>query len=116
MARCGSGSPDQERRGGFGAVRPEVMMVSVTRTLKRWVAALGRRMGLDANPLRRGYDRAEAWVRLGLVLVFLIASPLAAIGLGHLTNDASVSGRPGRAGGRVSYPRRAAAQGLAELR
>ena len=65
-------------------------MVSVTRTLKRWGAALARRMGLDANPLRRGCDRAEAWVRLGLVLVFLIASPLAAIGLGHLTNDASV--------------------------
>jgi hypothetical protein len=66
------------------------MMVSVTRTLKRWVAALARRMGLDANPLRRGCDRTEAWVRLGLVLVFLMASPLAAIGLGHLTNDSSV--------------------------
>jgi len=65
-------------------------MVSVTRTLKRSVAALARRMGLDANPLRRGCDRTEAWVRLGLVLVFLIASPLAAIGLGHLTNDASM--------------------------
>jgi hypothetical protein len=66
------------------------MMVSVTRTLKRSVAALGRRIGLDANPLRRGCDRTEAWVRLGLVLVFLIASPLAAIGLGHLTNYASM--------------------------
>ena len=65
-------------------------MVSVTRTLKRWVAALARRMGMDANPLRRGCDRAEAWLRLGLVLVFLIASPLAAFGLGHLTNDASI--------------------------
>ena len=65
-------------------------MVSVTRTLKRWVAALARRMGMDANPLRRGCDRAEAWLRLGLVLVFLIASPLAAFGLGHLTNDASL--------------------------
>lgn len=65
-------------------------MVSVTRTLKRWVAALARRMGLEASPLRRGCDRAEAWVRLGLVLVFLIASPLAAIGLGHLTNDTSI--------------------------
>lgn len=65
-------------------------MVSVTRTLKRWVAALARRMGVDANPLRRGCDRAEAWLRLGLVLVFLIASPLAAFGLGHLTNDASI--------------------------
>jgi hypothetical protein len=66
------------------------MMVSVTRTLKRWVTALARRMGVDANPLRRGCDRAEGWVRLGLVAVFLVASPLAAIGLGHLTNDASV--------------------------
>jgi hypothetical protein len=47
-------------------------------------------MGVDANPLRRGCDRAEAWLRLGLVLVFLIASPLAAFGLGHLTNDASI--------------------------
>jgi len=65
-------------------------MVSVTRTLKRWVAALARRMGVDANPLRRGCDRAEAWLRLGLVLVFLIASPLAAFGLGHLTNDTSI--------------------------
>ena len=65
-------------------------MVSVTRTPKRWVAALARRMGVDANPLRRGCDRAEAWLRLGLVLVFLIASPLAAFGLGHLTNDASI--------------------------
>jgi hypothetical protein len=74
----------------FGAVRPEVMMVSVTRTLKRWVTALARRMGVDANPLRRGCDRAEGWVRLGLVVVFLVASPLAAIGLGHLTNDASI--------------------------
>jgi hypothetical protein len=66
------------------------MMVSVTRTLKRWVAALARRMGVDANPLRRGCDRAEAWLRVGLVLVFLIASPLAAFGLGHLTNEASL--------------------------
>ncbi|MGI8451255.1 MAG: Rv1733c family protein [Streptosporangiaceae bacterium] len=62
----------------------------MTRTHKRWVAALGRHMGVDANPLRRGCDRAEAWLRLGLVLVFLIASPLAAFGLGHLTNDASI--------------------------
>jgi hypothetical protein len=57
----------------------------------RLVAALARRAGLDANPLRRGSDRAEAWLRIGLVLVFLLASPLAAIGLGKLTNAASVS-------------------------
>lgn len=57
----------------------------------RGVAALARRAGLDANPLRRGSDRAEAWLRIGLVLVFLIASPLAAIGLGRLTSAASAS-------------------------
>lgn len=57
----------------------------------RWVAALARRAGLDANPLRRGSDRAEAWLRIGLVVVFLIASPLAAIGLGKLTSAASAS-------------------------
>jgi hypothetical protein len=57
----------------------------------RLVAALACRAGLDANPLRRGSDRAEAWLRIGLVLVFLITSPLAAIGLGKLTNAASVS-------------------------
>ena len=56
-----------------------------------WVAALARRAGLDANPLRRGSDRAEAWLRIGLVVVFLIVSPLAAIGLGQLTNAASAS-------------------------
>ena len=57
----------------------------------RLVAALARRAGLDTNPLRRGSDRAEAWLRIGLVLAFLIASPLAAIGLGKLTSAASYS-------------------------
>ncbi|HUY49620.1 MAG TPA: hypothetical protein VMV92_28545 [Streptosporangiaceae bacterium] len=65
--------------------------MSVTRTPVRWLAALARKIGLDANPLRRGSDRAEAWVRLGLVVVFLVASPLAAVALGHLTSHASMS-------------------------
>jgi hypothetical protein len=51
--------------------------------------ALARKMGLDANPLRRGSDRAEAWVRIGLIVLFLIASPLAAAALGQLTSAAS---------------------------
>ncbi len=63
----------------------------MTRTPTRWVAAAARRAGLDANPLRRGSDRAEAWLRIGLVLVFLVASPLAAMGLGKLTSDASTN-------------------------
>ncbi len=76
----------------------------MTRTLKRWVAALARRMGLDANPLRRGCDRTEVWVRLGLVLVFLVASPLAAIGLGHLTNDASLRAAHAQAAAEQQVP------------
>jgi hypothetical protein len=43
-------------------------------------AALARRLGLDRNPLRRGTDRAEAWIRIVLVLAFLIGAPLAFLG------------------------------------
>jgi hypothetical protein len=46
----------------------------------RWAASLARRLGLDANPLRRGTDRAEAWIRIGLVLAFLVGAPLAGWG------------------------------------
>jgi hypothetical protein len=67
------------------------MMVSVTRTPMRWVAALARWTGLDANPLRRRTDRVETWVRLALVIAFLVASPLAAIGLGRVTAEESAS-------------------------
>ncbi len=70
-------------------------MVSVTRTPARWAAALRRRLSLDANPLRRRSDRAESWIRLLLVVTFLVASPLAALGLGRLTGD--VSARAARA-------------------
>src|SRR5215471_468881 len=40
-------------------------------------APLARRLGLDRNPLRRRSDRAEAWIRIALVLAFLIGAPLA---------------------------------------
>jgi hypothetical protein len=43
---------------------------------------LARTLGLDGNPLRRGSDRAEAWLRIGLLAVFLIAGPLVALGTG----------------------------------
>src|SRR5262249_60369552 len=46
----------------------------------RWTSSLARRLGLDRNPLRRGTDRAEAWLRIALVLAFLIGAPLAAWG------------------------------------
>src|ERR1700693_2161454 len=41
---------------------------------------LARACGRDANPLRRASDRAEAWIRIGLLAIFLIAGPLAALG------------------------------------
>ena len=44
---------------------------------------LTRALGLDGNPLRRASDRAEAWIRIGLLAVFLIAGPLVAVGAGH---------------------------------
>jgi hypothetical protein len=55
----------------------EVVVVRGKQAPARWAARLARRIGLDANPLRRGTDRAEAWIRIGLVLVFLAAAPLA---------------------------------------
>jgi hypothetical protein len=48
----------------------------------RWTSSLARKLGLDRNPLRRATDRAEAWIRIALVLAFLIGAPLAAWGAG----------------------------------
>jgi hypothetical protein len=60
----------------------------------RGIARLARALGLDGNPLRRASDRAEAWIRVGLVAVFLIAGPLAALGAGHLVYHAEITGAP----------------------
>jgi hypothetical protein len=49
----------------------------------RRASSLARRLGLDRNPLRRGTDRAEAWIRIALVLAFLAGAPLAAWGAGN---------------------------------
>ena len=49
----------------------------------RGLTRLARALGLDRNPLRRATDRAEAWIRVGLLAVFLIAGPIAALGAGH---------------------------------
>jgi hypothetical protein len=48
----------------------------------RGIARLTRALGLDRNPLRRASDRAEAWIRVGLLAVFLIAGPMTAGGVG----------------------------------
>jgi hypothetical protein len=53
---------------------------------------LARALGLDGNPLRRASDRAEAWIRVGLLAVFLIAGPLAALGAGGWAYHAGMTG------------------------
>jgi hypothetical protein len=52
---------------------------------------LARALGLDRNPLRRATDRAEAWVRVGLLGIFLIAGPMAALDAGHWAYHAGIT-------------------------
>jgi hypothetical protein len=61
-----------------------VITVRTRPTRRRGLAArLARILGLDGNPLRRASDRAEAWIRIGLLAAFLVAGPLAAVGAAH---------------------------------
>jgi len=53
-------------------------------------ARLSRALALDGNPLRRASDRAEAWIRAGLLAVFLTAGPVAAIAAWHWAAHAGV--------------------------
>jgi hypothetical protein len=39
---------------------------------------IARRVGVDRNPLRRRSDRVEAWLTLAMVVMILVAGPLAA--------------------------------------
>jgi hypothetical protein len=55
---------------------------------------LARALGLDGNPLRRASDRAEAWIRIGLLAVFLIAAPMAAPAAGAWAHRAVVTAGP----------------------
>jgi hypothetical protein len=57
----------------------------------RLTVRLARNFGLDRNPLRRGSDLAEAWIRAGLVVVFLTGAPTAAVAAGLLTAHAGDS-------------------------
>ena len=57
----------------------------------RGLRRLARALGLDRNPLRRATDRAEAWIRVGLLAVFLIAGPMAALGAGHWAYHAGIT-------------------------
>lgn len=51
-------------------------------------ARLARALGFDGNPLRRASDRAEAWIRAGLLIILLTAGPLAAVAAGWQTAHA----------------------------
>jgi hypothetical protein len=55
---------------------------------------LARALGLDGNPLRRASDRAEAWLRIGLLAVFLLAAPVAAPAAGAWAHQAAVTAGP----------------------
>jgi hypothetical protein len=57
---------------------------------------LARALGLDRNPLRRASDRAEAWIRAGLVVAFLIGAPIAAVAVGLWTAHAADAGTNAR--------------------
>jgi hypothetical protein len=58
----------------------------------RWRARLARALGLDGNPLRRASDRAEAWIRAGLLVILLIAGPMAAVAAGQWAARAAGTG------------------------
>ena len=60
----------------------------------RRTGRLARALGFDGNALRRASDRAEAWIRVGLLAVFLIAGPLAALGAGHWAYHAGITRAP----------------------
>ena len=55
---------------------------------------LARALGLDGNPLRRASDRAETWIRIGLLAVFLIAAPIAAPAAGGWAHHAGIIAGP----------------------
>lgn len=52
---------------------------------------LARALGLDRNPLRRASDRAEAWIRIGLLVAFLIAGPVVALSTGGWAYHAGIT-------------------------
>ena len=58
----------------------------------RWKARLAMALGLDGNPLRRASDRAEAWIRAGLLVILLIGGPTTALAAGQWAAHAAGTG------------------------
>jgi hypothetical protein len=80
------------------------MEVRGMQTSPTWPASLARRLGLDANPLRRSTDRAEAWIRIALVLAFLVGTPLVAWGAGHWAGSVATTAVRARLAGDHRVP------------
>lgn len=55
-----------------------------------WLARVLRGLWIDRNPLRRGSDRAETAIVVGLLAAFLASAPLAAVAAGHWTHAAGL--------------------------
>jgi hypothetical protein len=70
----------------------------------RRTASLARRLGLDHNPLRRGTDRAEAWIRIALALVFLIGAPVAFWGAARWASSVAPTAAHARQAGEHRVP------------
>jgi hypothetical protein len=51
-----------------------------------WISRLVRGRRFDSNPLRRPSDRAETWILAGLLAVFLVGAPFAALAGGGFAN------------------------------
>jgi hypothetical protein len=51
---------------------------------------LARALGLDGNPLRRGTDRLQTAIVIGLCALFLISAPLLATAAGRRTHQAGL--------------------------
>jgi len=66
--------------------------MSTVSGLRHWRKRLSRALGFDRNPLRRASDRMEAWLRAGLLIVFLTAGPIAALAAGRWTAAAAGTG------------------------
>jgi hypothetical protein len=59
------------------------MRSSASRGPDRSLARLVRWLGFDRNPLRRGTDRVEAALRLVMILLAVVAVPVAAVAAGR---------------------------------
>jgi hypothetical protein len=71
--------------------------------------------GWDRNPLRRRVDRVEAAVLAGLIMVFLIGTPVLVAGAGHWARAAGMRALRTQASGLIATSPAAAVGGTARI-